>query len=164
LKVKSGFAHVLVCIFIALATPVVSGCSTPVPSVTLSTTEANQQHIHYVIPAAPLLGRSVVEYYRDVSAGETIAGYIMVTGLWEVELDYATPWTFEALSPNGVVLDSATINYDIDPYHAFNFRAVTAGRYTLRAIHISLSIRELDIFVNPIGWEFGKQYLEGAIP
>jgi hypothetical protein len=155
--------QIVFCISVVMATAGFSGCSTPSsPSSSQLTETSQEQHIRYIMPAAPLLGRSVVQYSKNLNSGDKIEGYIMVTGLWEVELDYATPWTFEAISPEGVTLDSATINYDIDPYHAFNFRAVSAGKYILRAIHISLSIRDLDIFVNPTGWEFDKQYLEGS--
>lgn len=137
------------------------GCASTAASERLSATKSDEpQHINQVMQSAPLLGRSVVQYAKVLNAGDIVNGYIMITGLWEIELDYATPWTFEAWSPDGVMLDNATINYDIDPYHAFKFTANTRGKYLLRAIHISLSTRDLDIFVSPTGWEFDKAYVE----
>jgi len=75
-----------------------------------------------------------------------------VIGLWEVEGDFTTPWTFEAWSPNGTLIDTETFNWDNDPYHYFDFTATTAGEYVLRAIHVSLYTRDLTMEIIPAGW------------
>jgi hypothetical protein len=150
LNAKRLFPFIVLCMTIATSL-VVYGCT----GVETTATEPGvSQYIHYIMQPAPLDGHSVVDYTKILKAGDEVSGYMMVTGLWEVEGDYTTPWTFEAWNPDGVLLDTATIhNWYEDAYHAFKFTATIGGEYIIRAIHISFYTRDLDIMISPPGWQ-----------
>jgi hypothetical protein len=134
---------------IVLTSTLISGCSGAETETTPSTT----QRIHQIMPAAPQGSRTVIDYTRNLTVGDEVTGSVMVTEAQPEFIDWATPWTFEAWDPNGVLLDSATIIFEADPYHAFTFIAQITGEYTVRTIHTSLSNRDLNIMINPSGWQ-----------
>ncbi len=114
------------------------------------------QHIYYVMPPAPIDGDSVIDFTRQLKAGERVSGYIIITGLWEVEGDYCTPWSFQAFDPAGNMIDTATLNPDIinqTPHYDFDFTTSSGGAYTIRAIHFSLYTRDLNMEISPAGWQ-----------
>jgi hypothetical protein len=146
---KTFQPHFLTGCLIVLTSTLISGCS----GVEVETTTDITQRIHQIMPAAPQGSRTVIDYTRNLTAGDEITGTVMVTEAQPEFIDWATPWTFEAWDPNGVLLDSATIIFEVDPYHSFNFIAQITGEYTIRTIHTSLSNRDLNIMINPSGWQ-----------
>jgi len=148
--------NILLCVVLILSCLTLYSCSETKTVVTdLATAKPGEpQYIHYIMEPASLGGHSIADYTKILKAGDAVSGYMMVTGLWEVEGDYTTPWTFEAWDPDSVLLDTATINnwYE-DPYYAFKFIANAEGEYTIRAIHISLYTRDLVIMISPAGWQ-----------
>jgi hypothetical protein len=129
--------------------------STPIASSDVISEPTGTQRVTQLMEAADLDGRSVIDYVRILNPGEKVRGYMIVVGLWEVEGDYCTPWTFEAWGPGGVLLDTETINVDIvdyDAYYPFEFTAETSGEYVIRAIHYSLYTRDLTMEIVPPGW------------
>ncbi|RJO60581.1 MAG: hypothetical protein C4542_08850 [Dehalococcoidia bacterium] len=155
LGIKTRHARILLGCLVLLTSIAMYGCA----GAKITTKETSKpQQIHQVMQVAPQGGRSIVDYTKFLNAGDEVSGNIMVTEL-EVEFtDWATPWTFEAWAPDGVLLDTATIIYEDDPYHAFKFIAKITGEYTIRAIHMSLSPRNLDIVVSPAGWQLKETY------
>jgi hypothetical protein len=117
------------------------------------------QTISYVMEPAPLDGTSSIDFAKYLSVGEIVKGYMRVTGLWEVEGDYTTPWTFELWNPQGKLMDTKTYNWTEDPYHPFEFTAEIEGEYVIRATHYSSYTRDLVLVVFPSGWDI-KQNIE----
>ena len=154
LVIKTWHTRILLCL-VVLTSIAMYGCA----GAKITTKEpGNPQLIHQVMQAAPWGGRSIVDYTMFLNAGDAVSGNIMVTESQVEFLDWATPWTFEAWAPDGALLDTATIIFEEDPYHAFKFIAKITGEYTLRAIHNSLSPRNLDIVVSPSGWQLKETY------
>jgi hypothetical protein len=149
LGMKTFYVRFLIGCLIVLTGTILCGCS----GEDTGTTPYASQRIHQIMPAAPQGSRTVIDYTRNLFAGDEVTGSVMVTEAQPEFIDWATPWTFEALDPNGVLLDSATIIFEVDPYHAFNFIAQITGEYTVRTIHTSLSNRDLNILIRPPGWQ-----------
>lgn len=155
LGIKTRHARILLGCLVILTSIAMYGCT----GTKITTKEpSNPQQIHQVMPAAPQGGRSIVDYTKFLNAGDAVSGNIMVTESQAEFIDWATPWTFEAWAPDGVLLDTATIIFEEDPYHAFKFIAKITGEYTIRAIHNSLSPRNLDIVISPPGWQLKETY------
>ena len=151
------YLHILFGFLIVLPNIAMSGCS----NVEVTTNEPDKsQRIHQVMPAILSGSQAVVEYTRFLDADDEVNGSIMITDAIIEFIDWATPWTFEALAPDGTLIDSVTINFEDDQYYAFNFKAKTQGVYTIRAMHRSISDRELDIVINPGGWTLNESYGE----
>jgi len=130
--------------------------ATTAPSSTESTNTL--QMIDYFMQEAPLDGQSIVSYTNVLGVGEKVTGYIQLIGEWELSGDWAHPWEFFALDPNGEVLDHTIVIYDklgTDPVHYFEFTTSIQGIYTLEVIHISVFPRDMHIEIQPSGWELG---------
>ncbi len=156
---KMWHARIVLGCLIILTCIAMDGCAgTKITTTDTAKEPGKPQKIHQVMQAVPRGGRSIVDYTKFLNAGDEVSGNIMVTESQVEFLDWATPWTFEAWAPDGVLLDTATIIYEDDPYHAFKFIAKITGEYTIRAIHVSLSPRNLDIMVSPAGWQLKGTY------
>jgi hypothetical protein len=163
LRIKTGFVYIICGILIVLCSCMVFGCTVQNKTTTDTpeTKPDKPQSIYHLMEAALIGGRSTVDYSKYLFAGDEVNGRISVTGLWEVEGDYSIPWTFEAWNPDGVLLDTATIsNWYMDAYYTFKFIAVANGEYTIRAIHTSIAVRDLDIEISPGGWKFAGSRVE----
>ena len=154
LGTKMWHSRILLGCLVILTSIAIYGCAgTKITTTGKPKEPGKPQYIHQVMPVAPQGSRSIVDYTKFLNAGDEVSGNIMVTEPQVEFLDWATPWTFEAWDPGGVLIASATIIYDVDPYHAFKFIANITGEYTIRAIHTSLSPRDLDIVISPVGWQ-----------
>ena len=126
------------------------------PSTESTTT---QQIIEYFMPSAPQNGTSIVHYTNVLNTGDNVVGYVELIGEWELSGDWATPWEFNALGPNGEILDHVILTYnlvDLDPFHYFDYTAPVQGVYTIEIIHISEFPRDLYIEIQPSGWELSS--------
>ena len=153
LEIKTWHARILLGCLVMLTSIAMYGCT----GAKVTTKEPGKpQLIHQVMQAAPQGSHSIVDYTKFLNAGDEVSGNIMVTEFQPEFTDWSSPWTFEAWAPDGVLIDSATIIFEADPYYAFNFIAKTAGEYTIRAKHNSRSSRDLDILISPSGWQLKK--------
>lgn len=123
------------------------------PSTESTTT---QQIIDHFMQSAPVNGHSIVNYTNVLSVGDNVIGYVQLAGEWELAGDWATPWEFNAFGPNGEVMDHVILTYnlvDLDPFHYFDFTALSQGVYTIEVTHISTFPRDLYMEIQPSGWE-----------
>jgi hypothetical protein len=153
LETRMWPSYVLVVGTMILTSTVVFGCaSSKMATTSLLKEPGTTQHIEQVMQAATTQDLSTADYTKGLNAGDEVNGNIMVVG-WDVEfLDWASPWNFEVWAPDGTLVDSASIIWDVDQYYAFKFVAKIAGEYSIRAIHRGLAARDLDIMISPAGW------------
>ena len=154
LKISLLCIHIVLLINISQLSCIATTTNPSIESTTESTN--TQQIIDYFMESAPQNGRSIVYYTNVLNAGDNVTGFVELIGEWELAGDWAHPWEFYALDPNGEVLDHVVLTYnlvDLDPFHYFDFTAPIQGVYTIEVIHISTFPRDLYIKIQPSGWE-----------
>ena len=110
------------------------------------------QRIEYVMHAGAVAG-SVMSYSDYLQAGETVHGYVELTG-HNYGYDWSYTWTFQVLGPGGESLEDWSGHWVNNNYHDFRFTASYAGTYKIKVSHVSSWEKQLHIEIQPAGWGY----------
>jgi uncharacterized repeat protein (TIGR02543 family) len=110
---------------------------------------ATFQEIRQVMPTG--ISGSAVVYTNDLERGETIEGFVELTGEYRGQ-DWSFDWTFELINPEGRKMDYWEGHWVRNNHHDFSFAVQYSGTYKLRVRHNSLYDKDLVIRIKPKGW------------